>query len=59
MAAEKGICFRYVKGTCKLGDSCKFKRESFYKATAGLSKRRGVYQMRESRIKELKGAKDE
>ena len=31
--------------------------ESFCKATAGLSKLRGVYQMRESRIKELRDAK--
>ena len=31
--------------------------ESFCKATAGLSKLRGVYQMRDSRIKELRDAK--
>ena len=31
--------------------------ESFCKSTNGLSKRRGVYQMRESRIKELRDAR--
>ena len=31
--------------------------ESFCKSTAGMSKLRGVYQMRESRIKELRDAK--
>ena len=31
--------------------------ESFCKSTSGLSKLRGVYQMRDSRIKELRDAK--
>ena len=31
--------------------------ESFCKATSGLSKLRGVYQMRESRIRELRDSK--